>query len=804
MKLVPRRFRTKLLLTMVVLVLFVELTTIAAVLRTTYRDTVAQAHARLASGVEVMYQTLAESRAQLLERVEVLAADFGFRSALATGEASTIASVLANQAGRAGADQVLLLAPDGAIQIALPDRTASADSGMFKALLAEAERNGRATVRAVRAGGAYQFVMVPVSAPELIGWVVMGFELDNELASVLSRVTGLEVLFSIQQNGRELSRVSTLDRDEQWRFPVDRLPEQPEGGRSTTTLVEDGVILATTPLSTPSGTQASGRIYGAVLLEESEVLRAHGELRRDLIVIFGLTLLFSVLAAFGLARAIGKPLMQLAQFARTIGGGGSAKAPRIRDRGELGLLARTLENMQNAIRAREARILHQSRHDQLTGLPNREAAESYLAEQIAQNRPCLVLRIALRGFKEINESLGYAFGDQILKAAALRIRAATSGGDRVFRVGGNEFLSVMNCEPASPDITALEVRFRERVERPIDLMESPVTLRIDLGIIALPEQAATVEQVLRRSAIALDRSGTASGRTAVYEAGEDEVHLRELTLTRDLQRSLAAGQMRLVFQPQITMRPAQVIQFEALLRWQHPELGFVPPDEFILLAERSGQVGFLTEWVIKAALAQIQQFRKDGFSQAVSINLSAHDLADAGLAGRILDQIAQRGLPPDVLTVEVTESALMEDPQQAVASLSALEAGGIDVAIDDFGTGYSSLAQLKRLPVGELKIDKAFVLNLASNHEDQMIVRSTIGLAHTLGLRVVAEGVEDLKSWQLLRGFGCDRGQGYLLAKPMEADAVIPWLRQFPEQLEADLNAAPERDAQARHDPEVK
>lgn len=795
MRLLPHRFRNKLLLTMLLLVLFVELTTISAVLRTTYKDSMSQARSRLAAGFEVMAYTLSERRDQLSERVQVLAADFGFRSAVATGDSATIASVLANQGRRAGADQVLLLNPNGKLQVGVPTDLAQAGGRQFEALVAQAERDGGASLVAVTGKAAYQFVMVPVNAPGLIGWVVMGFELNQELATALRNVTGLDVVFSIQQSEGELSRVSTFTRPG-WVFPADRFALESGAQSDAQVFLDDGLIMAGQRLAGASSAAGSGspHIYGAVLVEEAKVLRAHHELRLELLVIFAVTLVLSIIAAFGLSGAIGRPLRQLAEFAQTVGGGTAAAIPQFSDRGELGLLASTLGRMQDAIKAREARILHQLSHDQLTGLPNRGAAEKYLAEQISQNRNCLILRAGLRGFKEINESLGYAFGDQILQATALRIRAAIDVNERVFRVGGNEFLAVIDGNRGSAlNDTGLEEIFRERIERPVDLMDSPITLRLDLGALALPSQAASVEQVLRRSAIALDRSGSASGRTAFYTDGEDEIHLRELTLTRDLQHSLAAGQMRLVYQPQVAMLPsAQVVQFEALLRWRHPELGIVPPDEFIVLAERSGQIGHLSDWVIKAAIADLVSFRAQGFDQAVSVNLSAHDLEDAQLPQRILALLGAHRLGPEALTVEVTESALMGDPRQAVESLSALTDAGIDIAIDDFGTGYSSLAQLKQLPVGELKIDKAFVLQLASNREDQLIVRSTIGLAHTLGLRVVAEGIEDLQSWRLLREFGCDRGQGYLLAKPLEAHAVNAWLKRFPETLAPYLNAFPD------------
>ena len=264
-----------------------------------------------------------------------------------------------------------------------------------------------------------------------------------------------------------------------------------------------------------------------------------------------------------------------------------------------------------------------------------------------------------------------------------------------------------------------------------------------------------------------------------YEQGQDEQHQRRLALARDLGTAVEQDELAMVYQPKIVARSGDVMGFEALMRWNHARFGFVPPDEFIALAEQTGRITQLTQWMLRTVCRQIDLWAQQGERVCVAINLSAQDVMDITLPERIHLLLQDYQLGPEQLRLEVTESALIQDPALAQSNLNALRDAGLHIAVDDYGTGYSSLSQLKRLPVQELKIDKSFILKLDHDSEDRIIVRSTIELAHSLGLSVVAEGVETEASRRLLATMGCDVLQGYLISRPMPSDQIISWLGHY-------------------------
>ena len=359
-----------------------------------------------------------------------------------------------------------------------------------------------------------------------------------------------------------------------------------------------------------------------------------------------------------------------------------------------------------------------------------------------------------------------------------RLRLAVRPDDLVARLGGDEFMVVMGeveREHAPRRARGLLAQLRE----PLDLPSTRINLDCSIGLVLSPDHGDDAQTLLRRADIALYDAKQARSGVAVYQPGRDEVHLRQLALMGDLRESVTRGQLSLRFQPKVDLASRQVHHVEALLRWQHPTLGAVPPDEFIPLAERSGFVHELTRFVLEQALRQNAAWRAEGLDLGVAINLSAMDLMDADLPDFIHDCQRRHRVPPAKIILEVTEGALMRDVDYAVRMLHRLRAGGIRLSIDDFGTGYSSLAQLKRMPVDELKIDKSFVMQMTEGSDDAVIVRSTIELGHNMGLSVIAEGVESDSSLALLRQYRCDMVQGYLFSKPLAAGDLVAWCQRF-------------------------
>jgi EAL domain-containing protein (putative c-di-GMP-specific phosphodiesterase class I) len=307
----------------------------------------------------------------------------------------------------------------------------------------------------------------------------------------------------------------------------------------------------------------------------------------------------------------------------------------------------------------------------------------------------------------------------------------------------------------------------------------PIMLDAHVGISLYPEHGAHANELQRRADTALFDAKERAVAIAVYDPARDEQRRRQLALLGDLRRALNADELTLHYQPKVDMRSHTVRSLEALVRWDHPEHGRIRPDEFVPLAERTGNISVLTAWVLKKALWQLREWREEGFEPDVSVNLSAADMSDPDIADFVIKQLQAFGVAPQRLVLEVTESAVMRETNNAIATMERLQQHGVRFSVDDFGTGFSSLAQFKQLPVDEIKIDKSFVLGLQPQSDDAVIVRSTIDLGHNLGVKVVAEGVETAIAWRMLLDLGCDLAQGYLISRPVPAEEVVARVREI-------------------------
>jgi len=421
------------------------------------------------------------------------------------------------------------------------------------------------------------------------------------------------------------------------------------------------------------------------------------------------------------------------------------------------------------------RLTYESRHDVLTDLPNRTEFQAQLRVELAREHCCVsVLFMDLDRFKDVNDTLGHHAGDRLLCQVAERLSASVEPGCTVARLGGDEFAVVL---PAHDTAMALEVagRLRRVLERPVGIEGLSVDVGVSIGVASSPEHGGDASLLMRRADVAMYDAKSRSG-IAAYDPERDESSTSRLALVAQLRDGLAKGQFTLDYQPQVVTASGVPVRFEALLRWRHPQRGLVPPDAFIPVAERAGLLQDITSWVISTALDAVVAWRAAGHELGVAVNLSPRNLLDPALGSTVRRELASRGLPAEVLTLEITESTIMAEPARAVETLRQLRGTGVRLSIDDFGTGYSSLSYLKRLPVDEVKIDRAFVRGLADDPADVAIVRAVLTLAESLHLDVVAEGVEDEASRRLLDELGCDLLQGYHLSRPMPGAAVLPWL----------------------------
>ncbi|MGR6536199.1 EAL domain-containing protein [Streptomyces rochei] len=417
--------------------------------------------------------------------------------------------------------------------------------------------------------------------------------------------------------------------------------------------------------------------------------------------------------------------------------------------------------------------------DPLTGLPNRQwlLERTWTALDDAERigaRAALML-IDLDRFRSVNDTLGHLAGDRLLLQTADRLRQALPRGAEAARLGGDEFAVLLPVADSTTSATRIARGLVGALGSPMDLDGLTLVLEASAGVAVFPDHALDAEGLLRRADVAMYQAKRDRTGVEVYESKRDSNTPDRLGLLGDLRRALDAHEVQLHYQPKVRF-DGQVAGLEALVRWVHPERGKVPPDEFIAIAESSGLMPHLTEYVLETALEQVAHWRSQGLFVPVAVNVSPRDVHTPGFAGSVAARLARHGVPAGALQLEITEHVLLEDPQRAADTLNALTGHGVKMSLDDFGTGYSSLVHLRRLPVSELKIDRSFVARLAVDTEDAEIVRCTVDLAHSLGLLVVAEGVEDDETWERLRDLGCDAVQGWLVAAAMPPEETTAWL----------------------------
>ena len=726
---------------------------------------------RLRAGAELetaerVWQRFYELRARrLLSAVSVLAEDFGFREAVASGDSGTGLSALLNHAGRVDADLALLLGPDGEPLLAVPEVETDRLAESTRALLAAS--GGQPGLALVELQGVvFQLALVPVRAPERIGWAGFGFALSDAVLADYQQLVGVGAQV-FDEGGQRLLAAS----DAAPAFS----PAVLQAGRTGEPQIVGDAVLRRLALPSVDGSELPLVLH----IEYAQVAQPLVELRRRILLSSLLVALPALLLALWAARGITRPLAQLVAAVSRIARGDYEGRLEVGGRDEVGRLASAVASMQSAIRERESRIEAQSRTDALTGLANRGRALQVL-ESIAAERgspPRRLVLLDVRRFAEINDSFGQTVGDQVLAELGRRLQALASGSV-LARLGADQFM-LLEAATAKEDPQPRLLEWLQQLAQPCRVGEADLRLELWAGWASFPDDAAGGAELLRRAQLALSDAKREGLGLCRYRPGREDRHLRQLRLMADLRVAEARGDLTLVYQPKVALVDGRLCHVEALLRWRHPELGPVGPDEFVPLAERAGLVQALTRFVLAEALRQCAAWESQGIVVDVAVNLSALDLAEHDLVTRVAGLLEATGLPGHRLILEVTESAVVRDVELAIRQLSELRVLGVRIAVDDFGTGQSSLAQLQRLPCDELKIDKSFVLDLAEGSAGAEIVRITVELGHRLGLRVVAEGVESMDGLAVLRSMQCDYGQGYLFSRPLPPLELPAWRQRF-------------------------
>jgi len=429
-------------------------------------------------------------------------------------------------------------------------------------------------------------------------------------------------------------------------------------------------------------------------------------------------------------------------------------------------------------RVAQAALEHHALHDALTDLPNRLMLREETQKAIATNATAVLLLLDIDNFKEVNDSFGHQVGDVLLRQMGARLREPIAAEHLIARLGGDEFAILLpgaNALAAARTAQALLLA----LEQPFLSEDHALEVTASIGIAAFPEHGTVAETLLRRADVAMYAAKRTGGTYAVYRQEDDPYDASRLLLRADLRRAIDRREITLYYQPQVALATGKLTGMEALARWRNAERGWVPPVEFIPVAERMGLIKPLTLYLVELAGKDAMAIRKTGVDLPVAVNVSMRNLLDPHFPEMIEEAIARSGQPPELLKLEITESAVMGEPGRVLETMKRLRSAGIRFSIDDFGTGYSSLAYLQRLPVEEIKIDRSFVGQMSSEAGSAAIVRATIELGRNLGLEVVAEGVEDDRTWQALERMGCSTAQGYFIGRPMPVVELDGWMRSW-------------------------
>jgi len=436
--------------------------------------------------------------------------------------------------------------------------------------------------------------------------------------------------------------------------------------------------------------------------------------------------------------------------------------------------------MRRQVRSRQNELEYQALHDGLTNLPNRALLQDRLQQGVAASQreggTAALLIMDLDRFKEINDTLGHHVGDQVLQQVGRRLVELLRESDTVARLGGDEFAVLL---PSGDEAGAVKIanKVLDALERAFRVSNHNLYVGGSIGIALYPEHGADVQTLIQRADVAMYVAKRKNLGYAVYSSAQDQYSVGRLALVSELRSAINSDELELHYQPKLDVKTGRVVGVEALLRWNHPVRGNIPPEQIVPIAEQTGLIKALTVWVVERAIWQNAQWRKQGLDIHVAVNLSVWNLHDPELDRQIERCLSQAGLPPERLVLEITESAMMADPHHALETTLRLDAMGVRLSIDDFGTGFSSLAYLKKFPVDELKIDKSFVIDTFVDENDAVIVRSTIDLAHNLGLEVVAEGVEEKDVLDVLYILGCDVAQGHYFSRPLGPAELAEWVR---------------------------
>lgn len=768
-----RTLRVRILLNYLLLLTMLVIVTFYTVQSRTYEHSTGQLLAHAKTSANVVEDKIHNRSDALHAALNTLSKDFSFKQLIATGESdeASLKVALENYQRRNKADIAWVLNHD------LKLLTGTLSEGPYQLTLDPSVFVSE-KIRLRRFLDSYFLVRAaPVkfveSSRKINAWVLMGINTKKLITEELVELTDMDI--SVLEIGATHKVIGTT-------FP----PENSETLRRLSLNISQNVLH---PLPEPMsqylylvekfGSIDEESAYLLLTAQEEKAYVSYRSLLLQLVGILAVAALMAGFAAMFLSKGITSPITRLVRVAQQIRKGEYVTEFPTSTTNEVAELSSAINEMQKGIRSRETEIQHLAFHNPLTELPNRNNFIQHLEMTITEGDSQLVLLMMdLDRFKDINDTVGHEIGDELLKDIAKRLKTGSYPGMFIAHIGGDEF-GLIFSHTDGQDVRNIANNILALFQHPFQIDQLTLDVDVSIGVAVYPDNADSVHDLLQCADIALYSCKGHHYSIAVYEPSLDKHSVQRLSLMSELRGAISQEQLVLYYQPKLNIAKQKIDTVECLVRWIHPTHGFIPPDEFIPLAEQTGAIRDLTHWVLRQGFAQQAAWREAGSDIGIAVNISALDLVDMTLPAYVAELMLEFDTSSDMLTLEVTESAVMSEPESALKALCTLQRMGIALSIDDFGTGYSSMAQLKKMPVDELKIDKAFVLDLANNEDDQVMVRTLLSLAQNLNLNTVAEGVEDATSLQLLGEMGCTKAQGFYLSRPLSASDFTTWLTEY-------------------------
>ena len=715
---------------------------------------------------------------QLQAGASLLSRDFGFREAVASRDEATIRSALENLRVRLNIDMAFIIGVDGRVTGIDRAELKGADAKLMLAVEQEDNPSGVLVI----GGTPYETIAAPILSPTLVGWVVFASRLDAREMQSLERLSAIPLDAAVL--GRD-------DKTRAWLAPPGALG------------LASGVVSADLARSIEAGISAKrpepsdfhgaggdaltlvkplkslgGEAPAALLLSYPLALAMapYSPMLAMIVLIGALGVVMLIAGSWILARSVTRPISALDEAAQRLSRGENA-AVELTSSDELGRLAESFNSMASEIRERERRITQLAMHDQETNLPNRlaldRAVEAMAVSASEQGLKVAVLALGVDRFTHVRGAIGYTLAGAMMAEVGQSLQRLRSA-DPIGRVA-NGVLAVGYVVRDVEEARRIAAHLQQVLEAPVRLGDHAVDITLTLGLAIYPDMVESAGSLINRASVAMDQARGAHQKLALFDADAYGDPQAKLSLMSEMLQAIASGDIFIHLQPKYDLRLGRTTGAEALVRWRHPVRGMVGPDEFIPMAEETGHIRTLTSHVLSLAIAQQAELKAQGFDIAVSVNMSGRLIGDSEFAQETLDLARQA---QGELWLEITETAVISNPQLALEHIERFAAAGIKISIDDYGTGLSSLAYLKQMRAHELKIDKAFVIGMADGQKDALLVRSTVDLAHSLGLKVTAEGVETAMVQTLLQAMGCDIAQGYFIARPMVLADLVDFLER--------------------------